>query len=54
VGVVVPGFDVAGGVLVGGRDGGVDRHDCFGGGLTVREGLWVRGLVGLMCLSRWR
>lgn len=31
-GVEGPGFDVDGGLLVGGRDGAVDCHGCWGGG----------------------
>lgn len=45
-GVEGPGFDVDGGLLVGGRDGGVDRHDCWSGGIDRPRGVVDEGFGG--------
>ena len=43
-GVEGPGFDVDGGLLVGGRDGAVDCHGCWSGGVDREKA--VGGGVG--------
>lgn len=46
-GVEGPGFDVDGGLLVGGRDGGVDCHGCESGGVDRPQGVVNEGFGGL-------